>query len=1349
MAGLSRNASLTTPALRSSRTMANTTGFDQADMVGMSLQQGKYVLKEFLGQGSFARVYRAEEILEGHRLRDVAVKWIFEGDTEQILKEARALASMPPHQNIVALLTCLPVAPPATGILLVLEFVEGQPLDRVIGDNRPRSPAVTQALMEHVLAGLAHAHAHGVVHRDLKPENVVLRPDGALKITDFGIARSIVSGQSTSSNVIKGTPAYMAPEQFGKEHDHRVDLYAAGVMTFELLAGHRPFEGSPPEVMRGHLAEPPPIPTGLSLPLRDFLAQALAKDPDDRFGSAEAMLASLRSAIAQGDGTQRPVSRTHAGGSRPSSGEGAERSGARSRLGGTLRQRAGVSTVVELRPEAAPPPEMPWEKDVPVEELLLSVSSQALPGMPTLAARLCRDIAIAGALRLPAFRFRRTACWETRQVVEKRESYQSQPLPAVRVEIAEIDPWSVEFIVPPPSQAKPLSELRLPRSDRLVACGECRERGRLPCPSCRGNGSSPGGRPGSCSACTGSGSVTCQACSGSGRQVAFLVLEARCESRLALELKLPTAFTCDISAAETDGVPGETMLRLVRTMLTQQDIPEPFPWPDLLGALRRNLAPVRLPEGAHPLSDELALEWFWAGMVACRLGQAEYSLEAAVATVPDAGVYRPEVRLVEELRDRARRLLHTPAEWMKAPATAIAWAAEVLDAPGVESWRNDVQAGALELARQLIDQGRTAAFRERKRPLAGLLSRDLHGTWKARWAAMFAERRQQLVGRFQEILAKGGSGEEMVQSLERLAGLDLLNLEGPALWNLVIGRIQSLVKAGRFEESDRLIEALTPVPWPVKGAHSVLAGLRRESLENRCLALAERSATGASLEELFRDVSTLLAHCPGLPGMRSLLKAFRSRLSREMSVETLPLACLWSRRLHDELLHARPDSASLFANILDGNEDRFIDRLEEELREPGRLPRALELLGLPEAQLAGHPKVPGLAAAFGASLAARLDGDFREAAERGLLTDELELELTRALGAWARLVDWCQGRQVEAAFVPVLGRVLSRLLAGMHHLRAQPLLELALEQEAVRSHPEVGPLLAAGREEQFEADATEARAALAEPTGSTRFHELFEPLVRLAPRHRLIAELAAAAQERARALAAAGQLPDLETFAARTRNALREAGLESPAGLSHPADHFRRDLLDYLETAAASPASVENVLRTVRELQARETPWLQEALEQVDRGLGQCPDNGAMERALSLLPLDVMLQSATAGSVLGAPLARARASLDAKMRWLALAVAGPLALELLPHLAPGAGVAALERASTAGRFVLPFAVTALVVWVFSQGTPGPVRLIAERTAATRARWRALALGWSAFAALAAFAAAALAVHFVR
>jgi hypothetical protein len=1337
--------------------MANILGLDPASMVGMSLQQGRYLLREFLGQGSFARVYRAEEILEGQRLRDVAVKWIFEGDTEQILKEARALASMPPHQNIVALLTCLPMAPPATGILLVLEFVEGQPLDRVIGDNRPRSPAVTLALMEHVLAGLAHAHAHGVVHRDLKPENIVLRPDGALKLTDFGIARSIEGGQSTSSNIIKGTPAYMAPEQFGKEHDHRVDLYAAGVMTFELLTGRRPFEGAAPEVMRGHLVEEPPIPTGLPMPLRDFLAQSLAKSPDDRFGSAEAMLAALRGAIEQGEGGARRASRTSAGRMASGSSPAGEFAGSRSKLGGTLRQRGGVSTVVELRPEAAPPAEVPWEEGVPVEELLLSVSSQALPGMPTLAARLRQDVTVAGALRLPAFRFRRIASWETRSVVERRESYQSQPLPAVRIEIAEIDPWSVEHALTAPSPAKPLSELRLPRSDRLVACADCRERGRLPCPSCRGPapGTSPvrslgaSARPGVCAACAGSGSVTCGACAGSGRQVAFLLLEARCESRLALELKLPAAFTCDISAAETDGVPGETMLRLLRTVLTQQDVPDPFPWADLQGALRRNLAPVRIPEGAHPLSDELVLEWFWAGLVACRLGQAEYSLEAAVATVPDAGIYRPEVRLVEELRDRARRLLHDPAEWLKAPATAIAWAAEVLDAPGVESWRNDVQAGALELARQLIDQGRTAAFRELKRSLAGLLSRDVHGTWKARWATMFAERRQQLVGHFQEVLARGGSGEEMVKSLERLAGLDLLNLEGPALWNLVIGRIQSLVKAGRFAESDGLIDSLTPVPWPVKGAHAVLAGLRRESLENRCRALAERTATGASVEELFRDVSTLLAHCPGLPGMPALLKAFRSRLSRELSVETLPTACVWSRRLHDELLHARPDLASLFANILDGNEDAFIARLEEELREPGRLPRALALLGLPEAQLTGHPKMPGVAAAFGASLAGRLEAAFTEVAGRGLLSDELELELTQALGAWARLVGWCQGCRVEAAFVPVLGRVLAKLLAGMHHQRAQPLLELALEQEAVRSHPEVGPMLTAGREEQVEADATAAKAALGEPSGTARFLESLERLVRLAPRHRLVSELATAAQEQTRALAAAGRLAKLETFAARVRATLLEAGLDSPAALAHPADAFRRELLAYLEAASGNPGSIENVLATVKELYARETPWLPEALERVDTGMARSEDTGAIERALSLLPMDLTAESATAGSVLGDTFARARTALDRKMRWLALVVAGPAALELLPHLMPGAGVSPLERASSAAGFVLPVSVATLVVWIFSQGAPGPVRLVAERNPAARARWRAFTLGWSAVTALAAFAAAALAAHFVR
>ncbi|MBI2944304.1 MAG: SUMF1/EgtB/PvdO family nonheme iron enzyme [Candidatus Wallbacteria bacterium] len=276
---------------------------DPGKFVGKSLQQGRYVLRQFLGQGAFAYVYRAEEQFGGVRLRDVAVKWIVEGDVGQMVKEAQALASMPPHANIVTFLTCLPVAPPATGLLLVLEFIDGCPLDQLLSDGRARTQSETCALMEHLLAGLMHAHAHGVVHRDLKPQNTMVQADGLLKLTDFGIARSAQATSTTSENVVKGTPAYMAPEQFGLQHDHRVDLYAAGVMTFELLAGRRPFEGSPAEVMRGHVLQQPEIPTDLPGAWREFLYRALAKNPTERFQSAESMRDSLRQA-AQTDASR-------------------------------------------------------------------------------------------------------------------------------------------------------------------------------------------------------------------------------------------------------------------------------------------------------------------------------------------------------------------------------------------------------------------------------------------------------------------------------------------------------------------------------------------------------------------------------------------------------------------------------------------------------------------------------------------------------------------------------------------------------------------------------------------------------------------------------------------------------------------------------------------------------------------------------------------------------------------------------------------------------------------------------------------------------------------------------------
>jgi serine/threonine-protein kinase len=152
-----------------------------------------------------------------------------------------------------------------------------------------------------LLDGLRHSHENGVVHRDIKPHNVVFSEDGNLKITDFGIAR-LDSGGVTLDGSTLGTPAYMSPEQaMGETADARSDLYATGVILFEMLSGRRPFEGSAQSLMHKIVNAPVPRLADLSLPLPSrfdaLLARAMAKAPGDRFQSAAEMWQALQAAF--------------------------------------------------------------------------------------------------------------------------------------------------------------------------------------------------------------------------------------------------------------------------------------------------------------------------------------------------------------------------------------------------------------------------------------------------------------------------------------------------------------------------------------------------------------------------------------------------------------------------------------------------------------------------------------------------------------------------------------------------------------------------------------------------------------------------------------------------------------------------------------------------------------------------------------------------------------------------------------------------------------------------------------------------------------------------------------------
>ena len=184
---------------------------------------------------------------------------------------------------------------------LVMELLVGESLGQRL-ERIPRPPLRdTLRIMSDVLEILAAAHAARTIHRDLKPENVFLTVDDRVVILDFGVAKLLDPGNSaglTSTGVAVGTPAYMAPEQIGGGAvDPRTDVYAAGVVLYELLAGRRPFLGTDFEVLSAHIDRRPAPPRAwfpeIPIDLQDIALTALAKDPERRFQSVSAMRTAL------------------------------------------------------------------------------------------------------------------------------------------------------------------------------------------------------------------------------------------------------------------------------------------------------------------------------------------------------------------------------------------------------------------------------------------------------------------------------------------------------------------------------------------------------------------------------------------------------------------------------------------------------------------------------------------------------------------------------------------------------------------------------------------------------------------------------------------------------------------------------------------------------------------------------------------------------------------------------------------------------------------------------------------------------------------------------------------------
>ncbi len=268
---------------------------------------GPFQVQRLLGAGATARVYQARDPSSG---TEVALKVLHSPpdaspDPVRFEREIGNLLALD-HPGIVHLLG---YGQEGDRPYLVLEYVPGPSLKRYRQerDNEPLEVEAAVQLVAAVAEALAYAHSRGVVHRDVKPSNILLR-DGRLDqpmLGDFGIARLMEATLDTASGQTVGTPAYMSPEQGqGRPADARSDIYALGVVLFELLTGHPPFEAeSPYAVVLHHIHTPPPRPRDLrpDLPpaVEQVLLKALAKAPDERYPSAGAFASALRNSLIQ------------------------------------------------------------------------------------------------------------------------------------------------------------------------------------------------------------------------------------------------------------------------------------------------------------------------------------------------------------------------------------------------------------------------------------------------------------------------------------------------------------------------------------------------------------------------------------------------------------------------------------------------------------------------------------------------------------------------------------------------------------------------------------------------------------------------------------------------------------------------------------------------------------------------------------------------------------------------------------------------------------------------------------------------------------------------------------------
>ena len=265
----------------------------------------KYELLERVGQGGMAIVYRG---IDRQLKRVVAIKVLhkhladYQEARDRFEREAQAVAKLR-HENILEIFdySGAKAAEAAGSSYIVTEFIDGQTLKQRITDQPLTFPEIGAMIMLQVCRALDHAHGAGILHRDVKPENIMIRTDGLVKLMDFGISHMVDLERLTVTGQLLGSPAYMAPEHVeGRPLDVRTDVFAAGIVLYQLTVGKLPFEGKNPHEVLKRIAEcrfvdPRQANPRIGNRLGRIILRAMAAAPDDRFAAIGEMARALES----------------------------------------------------------------------------------------------------------------------------------------------------------------------------------------------------------------------------------------------------------------------------------------------------------------------------------------------------------------------------------------------------------------------------------------------------------------------------------------------------------------------------------------------------------------------------------------------------------------------------------------------------------------------------------------------------------------------------------------------------------------------------------------------------------------------------------------------------------------------------------------------------------------------------------------------------------------------------------------------------------------------------------------------------------------------------------------------